>query len=60
MFGIGIPELIIIIFIGLIVFGPGRLPEVGKALGNSINEFKKAFSGPRLDEHPKQAEKSDK
>lgn len=50
MFGIGIPELVLILIIGLVFFGPGRLPEVGKALGNSINEFKKAFTGPRLDE----------
>lgn len=50
MFGIGIPELILIVVIGLVFFGPGRLPELGRALGNSINEFKKAFSGPRIDD----------
>ena len=33
MFGIGIPELLLILVIGLIVFGPGKLPEIGKALG---------------------------
>lgn len=42
MFGIGIPELLIILVIGLVVFGPGKLPDVGKALGKSINEFKRA------------------
>lgn len=42
MFGIGIPELILILIIGLVVFGPGKLPEVGRALGKGINEFKKA------------------
>lgn len=31
MFGIGIPELLLILVIGLIVFGPGKLPEIGKA-----------------------------
>ena len=42
MFGIGVPELILILVIGLVVFGPGKLPEVGRAVGKSIREFKKA------------------
>ena len=43
MFGsIGMPEMIIILVIALIVFGPRKLPELGKSLGRSINEFKKA------------------
>ncbi|MCI7477827.1 MAG: twin-arginine translocase TatA/TatE family subunit, partial [Selenomonadales bacterium] len=33
MFGIGVPELMIILVIGLVVFGPGKLPEIGRALG---------------------------
>ncbi len=42
MFGkIGTGELILILAIALIVVGPGKLPEVGKALGKSISEFKK-------------------
>lgn len=45
MFGIGIPELILILIIGLVVFGPGKLPDVGRAVGKSLNEFKKATSG---------------
>jgi TatA/E family protein of Tat protein translocase len=40
--GIGAPELIIILIIALIVVGPGRLPDVGSALGKSIREFRKA------------------
>lgn len=42
MFSFSMPELILILVIALVVFGPGKLPEVGKALGRSLQEFKKA------------------
>jgi sec-independent protein translocase protein TatA len=45
MFGIGVPELIVIMVIALIIFGPGKLPEIGGALGRGIRDFKKAFEG---------------
>ena len=45
MFGIGMPELIIILVIVLVVFGAGRLPEIGSALGKSIKNFKRASDG---------------
>ena len=44
MFGIGIPEFILILIVGLIVFGPSKLPEVGRAVGKGLREFKKASS----------------
>jgi len=44
MFGnIGIPELLLVLIVALVVFGPGKLPDVGKALGKSIGEFKSAL-----------------
>ncbi|MGB9893284.1 MAG: TatA/E family twin arginine-targeting protein translocase [Candidatus Saccharicenans sp.] len=43
MFGsIGVPELIVIFIIALLIFGPKKLPEVGKSVGRAIREFKKA------------------
>jgi sec-independent protein translocase protein TatA len=43
MFGpIGMPELVVIFVIALIIFGPRKLPELGKSLGRSINEFRRA------------------
>ncbi len=45
MFGLGVPELIVILVVALLVFGPGRLPEIGGALGRSIRDFRKGFEG---------------
>ena len=42
MFGIGMGEFILILIVGLIVFGPKNLPEVGKTLGKGLREFRKA------------------
>ena len=50
MFGLGVPELVLILIIGLVIFGPGKLPGVGKALGQSIREFKNANKDEKKDE----------
>jgi TatA/E family protein of Tat protein translocase len=42
MFNIGLPELLIIVAIALIIFGPNKLPELAKAFGRAMREFKKA------------------
>src|SRR3954469_8285717 len=59
MFGsIGMPELIVIFVIALIIFGPRKLPELGRALGRTINEVKKASKELRStleDEAPQHA-----
>ena len=42
MFDIGVPELLLILVIGLVFFGPGKLPELRRAIGKSLKEFKNA------------------
>ncbi len=42
MFGLGMPELLLIFVIALIVFGPKKLPDLGKSIGRAMAEFKKA------------------
>ena len=42
MFGIGMPEMILIVVVALIVLGPKKLPELAKSLGRALREFKKA------------------
>ena len=44
MFGLGAPELLLILIIALVVFGPGKLPTIGRALGKSLREFKEAVN----------------
>ena len=45
MFNIGMPELLVILSVALIVLGPKRLPDVARALGKAMAEFRKATSG---------------
>ncbi|HSV92921.1 MAG TPA: twin-arginine translocase TatA/TatE family subunit [Desulfobacterales bacterium] len=53
MFGIGMPELIIILVIILIIFGAGKLPEIGSGIGKAIKNFR----GASEDEEKKEADK---
>lgn len=45
MFGVGMPELIIILVIMLVIFGPAKLPQLGASLGGAIRGFRKAANG---------------
>lgn len=46
MFGLGMPEVILILVIALVVFGPSKLPEMGASMGKAIREFQKGVKEP--------------
>jgi sec-independent protein translocase protein TatA len=59
MFGIGMPELLIILVIILIIFGAGKLPQIGEGIGKGIRNFKKATTKDKdeeIDVTPKKTE----
>ena len=60
MFGIGMPELILILVIVLIIFGAGKLPEIGAGIGKGIKNFKKAIHESEKENLPNNSSSHDK
>ena len=59
MFGLGVPELMVILVIALVIFGPSKLPQIGSGLGKAIRDFKKGVTGGDDDEVNKEPKKED-
>jgi sec-independent protein translocase protein TatA len=61
MFGMGVGELLVILVIVLIIFGAGKLPEIGEGLGRGIRNFRKAVRAPdEIDITPKKDDQGPK
>jgi sec-independent protein translocase protein TatA len=54
---IGLPEILVVLVIALIVFGPKRLPEMGRSLGKGIREFKDSLTGRDEEDEPREIER---
>ena len=59
MFGLGTPELLIILVVIIMFFGVGKLPDVAKQLGGGVRSFQKSFRGEDEDEDEKDAKSDD-
>jgi len=57
MFGLGLQELLVILVIALVIFGPSKLPQIGSGLGKAIRDFKKGVTGDDNKEAGKEAKK---
>ena len=57
MFGLGLQELLVILVIALVIFGPSKLPQIGSGLGKAIRDFKKGVTGDEADEPGKETKK---
>ncbi len=55
MFGLGLPEMMVVLVIALVVFGPSKLPSLGKSLGEAIRGFKKGLEEDTSEEKKKLA-----
>jgi sec-independent protein translocase protein TatA len=55
-FGIGVPEILILLLVALLVFGPKRLPEMGRSLGRGMREFKESIQGKDDDDEDRRRE----
>jgi sec-independent protein translocase protein TatA len=53
MFGLGLPEMMVVLVIALVVFGPSKLPSLGKSLGEAIKGFKKGLAEDPSEEKKK-------
>ena len=60
MFGFGIPELLLILAVLLLVFGPGKLPQLGSSIGQTLRSFKKGINGEPRVINPKDDEKTER